>query len=191
MLEVGNEGKPILRGPEQQGGSSGGVSVASAIIQSTKAILNRMMNPFSVILPLNTFNPDGAETFDIEKLVSLNAGEEATILEYTAKESQTIRFIKYGMYTNVVLGANVRFEPTIQGNRILKFHGDPMLNFALYLSVGPDLSENSLKTCDVILTPGQTIKWIGRNLSGANANLGVRMRGYLVNNNSNSKGFGG
>lgn len=191
MLQTGNEGKPMRKGVESEGGASGGMSVASAIIHSAKSILNRMMNPFSVTLPSNNFNPEGAETFDIERLVSLDAGEESVILEYTAKESQTIRFIKYGMFNNIVLGSNVRFYPTINGNRVLKFHGDPMLDFALYLAVGPDLTENSMRTCDITLSPGQTLRWVGRNLSGAKGELGVRMRGYLINANTISRPFGG
>lgn len=190
-LKVGNEGPSINRGPENKniGGGSGGAT--SAIIESAKAILNRLSNPFNVILPSNTFNPEGAETFDIERLVSLDVGEENTIMEYTAKESQTIRFIKYGMFTNVVLGQNVRFYPTINGNRILKFHGDPMNDFALYLSVGPDLTENSMRNCDIVLSPGQTVRWVAKNLSGARADFGVRMRGYLINANTISRSFGG
>ena len=191
-IRIGDQGGPMNRGASASGGGGGGLSVVDAITSGVKALLSRSLNPFSVTLPSNTFNPEGADTFDIERLVTLDAGATEAVISYTALESQTIRFIRYGVFTNVVLGDNVRFLPTINGNRILKFHGDPMNDFAIYLSVGPDLTENSLRQCDVTLSPGQTLQWVAKNLSGAKAEFGVRMRGYLINQNSNpTRGFGG
>lgn len=191
MLKIGNEGNPMRRGNEAEKASSGGMSLGQAVMESAKAILNRMKNPFNVFLPTNHYSPEGAETFDIERLVSIDPATTETVLLYTAKESQTIRFIRYGMFNNVVLGANVKFYPTINGNRILKWHGDPQDNFSLYLSVGPDLTENSLRPCDIVLTAGQTLEWRVANLSGSKADFGVRMRGYLINQNTSERGFGG
>lgn len=181
-------GKPSI--PDNKG-SGGGLSVAQAISMAVKSILDRMMNPFKVTFPPNFYNPVGTDSFDIRALDSFTSGEKKVVMRYEAKEGQTIRFIKYGLFTNILKADDVRWFITINGNRILRYHGDPQQDFALNLSVGPDLTENSLIPCDFDLKTGQILEILAENASGANADIGARFRGYLVNENQSSRGFGG
>lgn len=147
---------------------------------------------FRVLLPENHYAPEGADTFDIRVVGTLDPASTETILSFTAQDSQTVRFIRYGLYTNIVPAPNVDFLPTLEGSRILRYHGDPLDDFKLNLSVGPDLTENSLIPCDVLVLPGQTIKWTVKNNGGVKSDIGVRMRGYLVTASQASKrSFGG
>jgi len=182
-------GKPM--NPENRGGQGQGLSVQGSISQAVKALLDRMMNPFKITFPRNFYNPVGADSFDIRALDVFIAGEKKVLMTYVAKEGQTIHFIKYGLFTDILKADEVRFYPTIDGNRILRYHGDPNNDFALNLSVGPDLTEDSMIPCEVDLKPGQTLQIVGENLSGADADLGVRFRGYIMNENASSRGFGG
>jgi hypothetical protein len=147
---------------------------------------------FKVLLPENHFSPDGADTFDIRVVGNLSPNSTEILLEYTAQDSQTIRFIRYGLYTNIVPAVNVDFFPTKNGSRILRYHGDCNDDFKLNLSVGPDLSENSLIPCDIVLMPGQTVRWTVKNNGDVPSDVGVRMRGYLITaNNTGNRAFGG
>jgi hypothetical protein len=182
-------GKSMTPDNRSQGGQ--GLSVQGSIQMAVKAMLERMMNPFKITLPVNFYNPVGADSFDIRALDVFTAGQKKVLMTYTAKAGQTIHFIKYGLFTDILSADNVRFYPTIDGNRILRYHGDPNNDFALNLSVGPDLTEDSMIPCEFDLKAGQTLQIVGENLSGADADLGVRFRGYIVNENASSRGFGG
>lgn len=182
-----DEGAPM--NPSRKGGNSGGPFEILAFI--AKGILDRLSNPFKVILPSNHFNPVGTDSFDIRALDVFLAGEKKTLMSYVAKDGQTIRFIKYGFYNNVVKADDVRLFPTINGNRILRYHGDPNQDFAINLSVGPDLTEDSLIYCDFELKSGQKLEIVAENLSGVQVDIGGRFRGYLLNANEPSRGFGG
>lgn len=174
-----------------KGGGGAGLTVQQAISNALSSLLGRMMNPFKVIFPSNYYNPVGTDSFDIRALDVFAVGEQKVLLSYTAKEGQTIRFIKYGLFTNILLADNVRWYATINGNRILRYHGDPQQDFALNLSLGPDLTENSMIPCDFDLKTGQTLQIVAVNNSGAPADIGARFRGYLVNESQSQRGFGG
>lgn len=178
----------------QRGGSHipSGASVQMVIAEAVKTILNRMRSSFSVNLPENHYSPDGADSFDIRVVGVLDGGATETLLSYKAESSQTIRFIRYGIYANIVLANNVDFFPTVNGSRILRYHGDCNDNFKMNLSVGPDLTENSLIPCDIVLRPGEILEWKVTNNSAVKSDLGVRMRGFLMTENKNgNRGFGG
>jgi len=183
---------------ENKGGVKGntpspqGASPAFMIAEGVKALLNRMSNTFKVNLPENHYSPEGSDQFDIRVVGVVQAGATEVLMSYRAENSQTIRFIKYGMFTNILLATNVTFFPTKDGSRILRYHGDPNDDFKLNFSVGPDLTENSLITCDVTLRAGEELRWTVTNNGTVGAEVGVRMKGFLVNDNSNgNRGFGG
>ena len=177
---------------ERQKSLKESINLVPVIIDAVKTILNRMKSAFAVTLPENHYSPEGSDQFDIRVVGIIEAGATETLLSYTAENSQTIRFIKYGIYTNIVLATNVDFFPTKNGSRILRYHGDPNDDFRLNLSVGPDLTENSLITCDITLRAGEVLEWKAKNLGAVASDVGVRMRGFLVTENRNgSRGFGG
>jgi hypothetical protein len=181
------------KNPSGGSGRSGqGATVQFVIMEAVRSLLNRMLNPFRVSLPEHHFSPDGADTFDIRVIGIIDPNAEETLMSYTAKESQTIRFIRYGIYTNILLATNVEFYPTKDGSRILRYHGDPNDDFRLNCSIGTDLTENAMIPCDVTLQAGQKLEWKVKNNGLTKADIGVRMRGYLVNENKNgTRGFGG
>lgn len=169
-----------------------GISPVFAIVEGVRSLLNRMKNTFSVALPENHFSPEGSDQFDIRVVGTIDAGATEVLMSYTALESQTVRFIRYGIYTNILLAPNVNFFPTKNGSRILRYHGDPNDDFKLNFSVGPDLTENSMCPCDVMLRAGETLEWKVENAGSVKSDVGVRMRGYLVTENKNgNRGFGG
>jgi len=182
-------GQPMTPSPSRGGG--GQMSVSEAIISGVKTLLERMMNPFKVSFPTNYYNPVGADSFDIRALDVFAANETKVLFEYKAKEGQTIKFIKYGVFTNTVAADNFELIPTIDGKRILNYHGDPTLDFAINLSIGPDLTENCMIPCDFDLKTDQTLRIVCKNKQAVSTEIGARFRGYLVRENRSQRGFGG
>ena len=182
-------GSPMTPAPRGVGGSS--VSIPEAIMNGVKTLLERMMNPFKVSFPTNYYNPVGADSFDIRALDEFLPNETKVLFEYKAKEGQTIRFIKYGVFTNTVKADNFELVPTIDGKRILNYHGDPKMDFAINLSIGPDLTENCMIPCDFDLKTDQTLRIVCKNKQAVSTEIGARFRGYLVRENRSQRGFGG
>lgn len=181
---------------DTQGAKGSGVNNATSpgliIFEAARAILNRLAQAVKVSLPENHYSPEGSDQFDIRVAGTLTPGSTETLMSFKADTSQTVRMIRYGMYTNILQAANVDFYPTLNGSRILKYHGDPNDDFRLNFSVGPDLTENSLIPCDILVRPGEVIAWKVTNRGTVSANIGVRMRGFLVNDSKEgNRGFGG
>lgn len=166
-------------------------SVGDIIKAVASKIIERMAKSFAITFPMNYYNPENSDSFDIRALDIYSAGEDKILMSYTAQEGQTIRFIKYGFFTNIVLADNVRMWPEINGVRILKYHGDPNQDFAINLSLGPDLTENSMIPTDFELAPGQTLTIRAKNTSGTTAEIGARFRGYIMKASRNDRAFGG
>lgn len=54
-----------------------------------------------------------------------------------------------------------------------------MLNFKIYLGLGPDMSEGTMIGCELMLQPGQVLQWLITNTSGVDTSMGIRMKGYF------------
>jgi hypothetical protein len=144
-------------------------------------------------LPSNFANPDGSQSADLSRIVLLSAGSlNNEIFSFTAPDSTYVRFYRYAIFTDVLLAAEVEFNPFVNGNRTLQYHGNPQRNFALDNAIGVDLGENSLRNGDIYLEPGQTLTWTATNLSANDSVFGVRMVGYIDNSRERVSGaFGG
>lgn len=136
-------------------------------------------NPVPILFPRHMAAPEGAETVDINRLALFAAAElNTTLLEFTCPEGATTVFYGYAVFTDAVAASNVLFTPTVDGKRIMAYHGDPLDNFKINLSITGDLSNVAMKACQVFLQPKQTLRWVCSNF-GPQASLGVRMAGYL------------
>lgn len=146
-----------------------------------------------VQFPRHLYIPEGAESIDLRRVVNLpTAYVDYELFSFTAPQGALVKFISYGVYNDGDNGANYDFRPLVDGSRVFRYHGDPTLNFKIYLGLGPDLSNTSMLPCQLTLQPGQTIKWLITNTSGVDTSMGVRMIGYLDTSNQRVQGrFGG
>lgn len=146
-------------------------------IQASNAAVPR---PTQVAFPPHLFIPQNAESIDIRKVMNIPAAtSDYEILSFTAPEGAVTRFIQYGVFNDGLLAADYRFLPVIDGSRIFRYHGDPTDNYRIALGLGPDLSETAMIGCQLMLYPGQTVKWLVTNSSAVDTAMGVRMKGYL------------
>lgn len=179
---------------DNKGGSpskgGGGNTVSEAILNTLRSLINIFNGEIRIKIPENIVNPEGSKTVDISRLQTIASGATETILRLEAKKGETYRFIRYGFFNNKVLASEVEFFPTLDGVRILEYHGDPIQDFKLYLSLGDNLAESNLIFCDIVVSPGQVLEWKAKNNAGAEGEFGVRMRGYRVNTNKENKSGG-
>lgn len=134
-----------------------------------------------VSFPPNFYPPAGAESVDIRRLINVPAGQvgELEVMRFQALTAQAVVWYKYGIFTDALDASLVEFIPRINGNRILRYHGDPQNNFRLSLSVGPNLGDDSMIVTQVYMKPNDVLTWHVKNLDAVINPMGVRMMGYI------------
>lgn len=145
-----------------------------------------------VAFPENFYPPVNSTSFDPRKLINVPAGTRRTVLQYTAEEGQSIVILKYGLFTDALDADLVEFKVTIDGKKVLRYHGDPSNNFRLSLSLGANLNENNMIPCNLYLKPRQTIKIEAINNDAVDVPMGARLSGYVDSSiKRKSRSFGG
>jgi len=138
--------------------------------------------PSRVEFPPHLFIPEGAESLDIRKVMNVPTGTvDYSLIRFTAPPGAVTRFIAYGIYNDGDAAANYEFKPLINGNRVFRYHGEPISDtyYKIALGLGPDLSNASLINCQITMEPGMFFDWLITNTSGVDTSMGVRMAGYF------------
>lgn len=145
-----------------------------------------------VQLPRHLFVPEGAESVDIRAAFSVTAGTSLDILRFVAPPGARTYFLGYAIFNDALLFANVNFIPTVNGSRILKYHGDPQNNFKIALASTVDLGNNALSPIQLALNPGEILNWRVINNEAVDVVMAVRMVGYVDSSNTRTNlRFGG
>lgn len=132
-------------------------------------------------LPPHLFIPPGAQALDIRRAANIagNTTDPFLFMSFTCPQGVYTHFLSYGIFSDGTLAANQEFIPRKNGARVFNYQGDPNDNFKINLGLAPDLSNSSLITTQLTLSPGETIEWFVRNLNVVNVAMGVRMVGYV------------
>jgi hypothetical protein len=136
-------------------------------------------DPQSVALPPHLFMPEDAQSVNIssERLV---APGTQTILTFSGVPGSIVRFLSYAFYSTAPSPAfPSQIVPTVNGIRVFPYHGDPLDNYSINVSSGPDLSNGSMISCLLDLQPTDKLEWTYFNATGGNVNVGIRMVGYV------------
>jgi hypothetical protein len=145
-----------------------------------------------VQLPRHLFVPEGAESVDIRRAFSVTAGTSIDILRFVAPPGARTYFLGYAIFNDALTFANVDFIPTVNGSRILKYHGDPQSNFKIALASTVDLGNNALSPIQLALNPGEVLNWRAVNNETVDVVMAVRMVGYIDSTNTRTNlRFGG
>lgn len=186
---------PKEKNPVQSGQSGSSVAILLKplydLVEVGKNIVKLLTGSIVVKFPENLYPPVGSETVDLRALESVEPNSKRVILLFKAPDGMTVRFIKYAVFTDILEAKDVLFNPKIDNNRILRYHGDPNDNFKINLAIGPDLSDNCCINCDFELKSGQTLTVEVENNTAVQAPIGVRFVGYKINQNKSSRSFGG
>ena len=146
----------------------------------------------AIQFPRHLFVPEGAESVDIRAAFSVTAGTSLDILKFVAPPGARTYFLGYAIFNDALLFANVNFIPTVNGSRILKYHGDPQNNFKIALASTIDLGNNALSPIQLALNPGEILNWRVINNEAVDVVMGVRMVGYVDSSNTRTNlRFGG
>jgi len=136
----------------------------------------------NVNFPPHLYIPEGAEGIDGRRVENVPTGTvKHEIFRFTAPLGCITRFISYGIFNDGLKAADYEFLPLVNNSRVLPYHGDPMNNFKLDLSLSTNLDGAALIPCQIALLPNQTIQWLITNTSGVDTSMGVRMVGYYDN----------
>lgn len=166
------------------------------ILQIIKALKAKGQS-VPIALPDHLYIPDGAESLDIadicEVAKALTPDEDPfKILTLKPTKGEEFYILQYGLYTDAELSADVEFWLKVNGKKALRFHGRPdsptnPTKYTLNYGLSPDLSNNGLKACQILLTPNDTftVEAINRNEDIA-IPMGVRVVGYVLNSNQKS-----
>lgn len=136
-------------------------------------------NPLVTVPARHLAAPEGAETVDPRRLSLTVPGDDFILWQFQCPNGATTVFYRYVLFTDAVNAANIEFVPTIDGNRILAYHGDPNNQYKMNLSIGIDLAEESSIPCQIFMQPGQILAWRVINNAPNPVSMGVRMMGYI------------
>jgi hypothetical protein len=148
--------------------------------QAKSAAAAGKASPQAISLPPHLFIPEGMQSLDLRKVVNLpTASVDFELYRFQCPPGMVARFIAYGVFNDGDNGVNYEFKPLVDGSRVFPYHGDPALNYKIYLGLGPDLSNTAMIPCQLVLQPGQVLQWLLTNTSGVDASMGTRMIGYF------------
>ena len=134
--------------------------------------------------PYHQYTPEGARPFDFGRLVTVGAGTPLTdILSWTVTESFTMVITHYAIFNDAQFTDDAWFVPTINGARVLQYHGNPMDNFKISLGRTTDLGNSALMEANINLKQGQTFRWQVTNVGAVDVDMGIRMKGYFDTSN--------
>jgi len=157
-----------------------------AVLPTTKDVVDKVMNayenPVPVLFPRTQAAPEGARTLDYVRYLTVASGATPVDLyQFTCKDGMTTVIFGYGLYTNAAIGADIEWYPTVDGKRVLQFHGVPNASGLgrLVYPVGNVEQLAHLVQCQIILEPKQVFKWQVRNTSGAPVIMAARTIGYV------------
>lgn len=149
-------------------------------------------NPTSVSLPPHLFIPADAQSVDIRNLANVPPATTVELLRFRCPQGQFVKFINYSVFFDALLFNLVNLVPTVNGVRILPFHGNPQANYKIGLGTGQDLSNANLIACQVDLQPNDVLVWEFTNSDVVDVAAGVRMVGYVDQSTIRKTGrFGG
>lgn len=201
-IKFGKEGKEVnysgerIPQPKSQQQKSSANPVAqlfNALLNETKEAVSLLKEGVQIKLPDNVAAPIDSDSVDLRRLVLVESNTNSEVIfRFQAPKGTNVLITNYGVFTDILSGQEFKVTPKVNGSRILQYHGDPNLDFAINLSLGPDLTDDSLVPCQIHLRPNDILTWEASNLSANAAPIGVRIKGHVDKSGGNRTGnFGG
>lgn len=142
-------------------------------------IKNAYENPVPTLLPRHLYAPEGARTINLQRVISVAPGANVPLFDFECFKDTSLVIFQYGLFTDAPPLSGLQWYPTVDGSRVLEYHGDPANGFTMSEPTGTSLSSTDLVPCQILMEPGQKLAWSVQNGSNAAALMGVRMVGYL------------
>ena len=116
--------------------------------------------PYPVSLPKHLFMPEDSQSLDFRAILpSVAPGATQTIWSFKGPASSTTIFINYVLFSNAPIGSNISFFPSVNGVRVLPYHGNPNQNFSIQAYAGSDLSISVPVQCLLQIQPNDVLSW--------------------------------
>lgn len=187
----GQGNRPIGSSKRGSGGGSSGGGITQFDTQSNA--MSRAIKETTIKLPINHFTPEDGTTFDFRKLAIVSTGTiNGELFSFEVPKGYNMLWTHYALFNDALLATDTEFIPTINRNKVLKFHGDPSDNFRLHLGANAFMDDDSLYEANIAMRPSHIIRWGVTNTSGVDVVMGVRMKGVIDNSGKTlGKRFGG
>lgn len=200
-IQFGKQGKEVnysgdrIPKPKQQQKSSGNPVAPpfNSLLTELREAVAILKEGVKVTLPDNVAAPIDSDSVDLRRLVLVESGTNGEVIfRFKAPKGTNVLITNYGVFTDILSGQEFKVVPKVNGSRILQYHGDPNLDFSINLSLGPDLTDDSLVPCQIHLRPEDVLTWEASNGSDNAAPIGVRIKGHVDKSGGNRTGnFGG
>lgn len=142
--------------------------------------------PVPVIMPRTTYAPEGASTLDLRREMSIPAAANQTeLMAFVCMAAATTVIYGYSLILTSGPNSGISWYPSIDDQRVLQYHGDPGLEESsspitiLNRPTSFDFSDTGLVRCQILMQPGQIMRWRVSNTTGGAVNVGIRMVGYV------------
>lgn len=159
-----------------------------AVVPATPDIVERIKNtyndPVPIIMPRTTSAPEGARTMFLKRWLSIPANDTVVVFEYTSKAGATTVFNKYALGTiDGIQFGDLIWRPYVDDKRVLQFHGQPNAQGSFDLLLPQNIAllgynEGDVE-CQILLEPGQKLRWEIENTTASPILAGLHMKGYL------------
>lgn len=175
--------KPINATPDRNNPGGNLTPANRASPGSTKATsVDSLRIPQGTLvqLPRNLYSPPGSQSMNLVSgtVTVPPATLNLPILDFTAPQGAMVNFLSYAITSD---GPGVtRFIPQVNDNRVLPFHGIPQSDYFIDEGTGPDLGNNSLVEAQLVLIPGERLRWLVSNTDAVPHEMSVRMVGYII-----------
>lgn len=172
---------------QKPGGQGGNLDFTSATAiadakDAKRIAVRQERQPIPVELPSHVYPyiPVGCQPLDFRKLCSVDpATTKLEFMSFVAPVGTKTIFQAYAVFSDARDASLTEFVPTVDGQRVFPYHGDPTDNFKIALGLAPDMSNSALIAAQLILEPGQKMAWYVSNFDSVAAAMGVRMVGYF------------
>lgn len=150
--------------------------------------------------PRHLYPPRNVKTIDMRIVRSMDPGEVFDMINFNPKALGiygTVFFTHYAVFNDGLLESDYSFLPTLNGNRIYPYHGNPQNTrapgtFLISLGLAPDEANYALIPGFFIMNPEDTYVWQVTNGSTVETDMGVRVVGYVDESSKRtSQIFGG
>lgn len=146
--------------------------------------------PVHVASPLHLQAPEGARTIDLRRVISVGAGLiDQPLMSFQALQGASVVLYFYSLIwfgaPGTITPTGLEWLPTVDGQRVLQYHGSPGTSESpnptthLDQATAFDFTTSGLVRCQILMQPGQTLRWGVTNGTGVAQNMGVRMTGYV------------
>lgn len=123
---------------------------------------------------------DRSQSVDLRRQVNITSGAgKVLLISFTPRTDAIFYQQAYAVFADTTNLFDVDFIPTVSGQRVLPYHGDPQNRFRINIQSSTDLNNLALVNAPLKIQPGKVYAWFAVNNTGGDIDMSVRIVGYM------------